>query len=429
MSSKLYELLQGVIQKVNKSVSTDAQQLTEEQKLQVKTNLGISDTTASAIPDWNQNDETAPDYVKNRTHYRIDVADTDKPVLSLSVNLAEVLEVIEVDGVQTWAQQKFVLPVTEHIGRLYDYEFDPNDQSAGKDDPELRKYLYIRHNFNYKSEYEEVRVEPAWIYHNNSEYLFASDAQQIVIDTPAFTITGPYSYEAPAAPGEDPVSVVENNWYIEPKIAPYSGLEQTYTYISIFRGRYDFSQLDARYIPTSGVAEYLKDSQYPVSVAGVIKALRSDVDYFNLRNTPCYNRPEVADLICSATITPTSGAHISCKLKYDNEYYKVVVNGENLGVFRNSFDHPHLSGFYIGNLSLGYEDCPDTGELVLIEYADMDRLDYSRVWLSDKYSTQDQVYIELYEVVPEDHKRLEESLLPDSQVTSDEIQQLADMIK
>ena len=45
------------------------QDLTEEQKAQVRENIGAGEPQIQA--DWNQNDETAPDYIKNRTHYEI----------------------------------------------------------------------------------------------------------------------------------------------------------------------------------------------------------------------------------------------------------------------------------------------------------------------------------------------------------------------
>jgi hypothetical protein len=70
--SKLYELLNTMIDKVNSSVKTTAQNMTEEEKANVKSNLGY--TTPEDIPtqvqaDLAQNDPTQPDYVKNRTHY------------------------------------------------------------------------------------------------------------------------------------------------------------------------------------------------------------------------------------------------------------------------------------------------------------------------------------------------------------------------
>lgn len=43
------------------------QDLTEEQKAQARENIGAGEPQIQA--DWNQNDETATDYIKNKTHY------------------------------------------------------------------------------------------------------------------------------------------------------------------------------------------------------------------------------------------------------------------------------------------------------------------------------------------------------------------------
>lgn len=71
--SKLFDLLNSVITKVNKAVRySDEQNLTEEQKAQARNNIGaISETE---IPeqiqaDMAQSDKTQLDYIKNRTHY------------------------------------------------------------------------------------------------------------------------------------------------------------------------------------------------------------------------------------------------------------------------------------------------------------------------------------------------------------------------
>lgn len=64
--SKLFDLINSIIDRVNSSVKTTPQTLTEAEKTQVKDNLGLSNVIT---PDWSQSDETAPDYVKNRTHY------------------------------------------------------------------------------------------------------------------------------------------------------------------------------------------------------------------------------------------------------------------------------------------------------------------------------------------------------------------------
>ena len=52
------------------AVTYTPQTLTEEQKSQARTNIGAGQ------PDWNQNDETAPDYVKNRPFYAGDLVET-----------------------------------------------------------------------------------------------------------------------------------------------------------------------------------------------------------------------------------------------------------------------------------------------------------------------------------------------------------------
>lgn len=47
-------------------VTYTAQSLTDEEKAQARANIGVSQ------PDWNQNDATAPDYIKNRPFYKTD---------------------------------------------------------------------------------------------------------------------------------------------------------------------------------------------------------------------------------------------------------------------------------------------------------------------------------------------------------------------
>lgn len=50
-------------------VNTNAQTFTDEQKQQVRTNIGAVGENDILQADWNQDDETAKDFVKNRTHY------------------------------------------------------------------------------------------------------------------------------------------------------------------------------------------------------------------------------------------------------------------------------------------------------------------------------------------------------------------------
>ena len=60
---KLSELLSLIIDKLNISVKTETQSLSEDEKAQARANIGI------APADMAQNDESATDYIKNRTHY------------------------------------------------------------------------------------------------------------------------------------------------------------------------------------------------------------------------------------------------------------------------------------------------------------------------------------------------------------------------
>jgi hypothetical protein len=63
----LFNLLDTIIKKVNSSVKTEIQEFTDEEKKQVKENLGISENDVQS--DYNQNDSTQPDYIKNRPFY------------------------------------------------------------------------------------------------------------------------------------------------------------------------------------------------------------------------------------------------------------------------------------------------------------------------------------------------------------------------
>ena len=59
----LEQSVQTSLAKADTAISYNSQTLTEEQKSQARTNIGAGQ------PDWNQNDSTQPDYVKNRPFY------------------------------------------------------------------------------------------------------------------------------------------------------------------------------------------------------------------------------------------------------------------------------------------------------------------------------------------------------------------------
>ena len=69
--SKLFYLLNTIIGKVNDCIKTTAQVLTDDQKAQARKNIGAAAEGeggggSSVQSDWNQRDETAPDFLKNK---------------------------------------------------------------------------------------------------------------------------------------------------------------------------------------------------------------------------------------------------------------------------------------------------------------------------------------------------------------------------
>lgn len=358
MSSKLYELLQGVIQKVNKSVSTDAQQLTEEQKLQVKTNLGISDTTASAIPDWNQNDETAPDYVKNRTH-------------SLEEEIVEILPTTEFTSDTTYFSTQLPCDFIKHDDVV----------------------VFIVDGV----EYPTTAVTEEKMGHTEAD-IWVNGSFCITVGN--------------GMGGEDNISV------------HLLGAE---TYLG------EHASGDLRVLKVNRTYHTLDDKYLPESVARVTD-LQKDWnvhDYNDLRyvrNRPCYHKDETSTVICSGYITPSlDNKTVPYSFMKYGKTYEIEVDWTTIGTVTDYIMHPELMGEYIGNLSLRDSQYENTGEDFLIEWGKGD--DYSTVYLSDKYSSSDSVYLRLIEIDPEVLQKLDEKFLPDSQVTSDEIQQLADMLK
>ena len=82
--SKLFDLLNSIITKVNKAVRySDAQNLTDEQKSQARINIGaisVGEVPEPVQADHSQNDRTQPDFIKNRTHYQDTFNDSGYPV-------------------------------------------------------------------------------------------------------------------------------------------------------------------------------------------------------------------------------------------------------------------------------------------------------------------------------------------------------------
>lgn len=66
----------------NTVVSYNAQEnITDEQKAQARTNIGAISSSDIIQSDWNQNDETAKDYIKNRPCYTVVTSETSREIL------------------------------------------------------------------------------------------------------------------------------------------------------------------------------------------------------------------------------------------------------------------------------------------------------------------------------------------------------------
>ena len=88
------------------------QALTEEQKLQARQNIGAGKPQVQ--PDWNQNDETAPDYVKNRPFY------TGGPVETVLVE-ENTVSFADIGGLY---MGEFRSPIEVTIGETYKIYWD-----------------------------------------------------------------------------------------------------------------------------------------------------------------------------------------------------------------------------------------------------------------------------------------------------------------
>ena len=110
-----FRLANNQIYNVNDSSAVhfdNSQNLTEEQKQQVRENIGV------VLPDWNQNDNTKPDYVKNRPFYE-------------SISLTTFLEEQQIDF-----SSSFTTPNDIVQGKTYVVHWDDAEytiEAIGKD--------------------------------------------------------------------------------------------------------------------------------------------------------------------------------------------------------------------------------------------------------------------------------------------------------
>lgn len=86
-------------------VKYSEQTLTEEQQIQARTNIGAISSSDLVQGDWNQNDSTAADYIKNKPKIA-----TDDDILDLLTELGEITPVVASNGsIYTDNQNRIIL--------------------------------------------------------------------------------------------------------------------------------------------------------------------------------------------------------------------------------------------------------------------------------------------------------------------------------
>lgn len=272
---KLFELLQLVIGKLNNAVSTDVQNLSDEQKAQAKANLGISETSEATISDWDQNDVNAPDYVKNRTHYK-EKCTGDKNLVGFD-SLSDVIaiEAYEEDGETKyrWTQQEYLLTCSKNI-------LGPEESWLGNP---REVVLCIRDYSGYREEFLTATFTTG---RGDGEYEWRAK-----VETDTFILQERDNYLGDGMYGP-------TKWYFCPKGAPSSDIinsvvnttvteEPTSQYIIDYIGIYNlgfrYSTLDEGYLPSS-VATHSQ-------VSNSIHEALSNIDYETLNNRPFYHIP------------------------------------------------------------------------------------------------------------------------------------------
>lgn len=106
--------------KEDKVLRYDEQSLTEEQKEQARINIGVSGSTgSSAQPDYNQNDPTAADYIKNRPFYMGDLVETE--LVDVNAFLAENDDSWSLmdETISLWVADAPTSVLTPEVGKQY----------------------------------------------------------------------------------------------------------------------------------------------------------------------------------------------------------------------------------------------------------------------------------------------------------------------
>lgn len=399
--SNLFDLLKGIINKVNKAVSTDKQVLTDEQKAQVRENIGVGNTT----PDWEENNPDASGYIKNRTHSKnIEIVSTQ-------------LDGVDIDITCKYIEEEKLYWTTSDI-----CELDIDELLIGVDDTILVEV--------------DGKSEICTTSYSDFDYVeWEADFSSGWIRAGSFTDS---SYK-------NKLRIKVNKWTPEP-------ITNSTVHISIHRASVTYSKLDPKYLTYSGPIDYTgymytgEDCNYsaPISGYNVARAF-SELNevrvksYDDLPDRPVYTIPEHKDynvyvdgsggeveyscivIGTDATSYGLSEEELSGNRVVSGNTYNVEFNHNTF--ILQAYSHPTESyKIILGNGYLYDTSLENTGEsiCVMIDYDAW----YGRLYWDTTVYGRDIYYeyipFSVYEIVPEEIKQLDEKYLPDSVVTEDE---------
>lgn len=383
-------ILSKMIGKINTSVQIGEQTLSPDQQAQVKENLGIG-ASSQVQADWNQNDETAPDYVKNRTHY-LSFLRTDRVLLTLTGLAADAVEPYEEDGVTKyrWTQSEYQLSGSGYISRNAD------------------KMLYISY-WNQRPVYVGDTLTYA-VFPDGDDLEFTTD-----ITCSKFRLHKP---------------IGSQTWIFTPYAPPeFFDLPSADFKLEVLHADHQFNTLPMSYLP---ISNEVLDSPYNIPTSSAVSsALRNhQVSWEMVTSRPFYETEDQRRDIVHHTFRGDENYETSSDswLNPDHTF--------GFGSDTTQYVHPTVvstrygSLRYLGNPSMCsvLTEAEDNGQNYVVWHCT--EFGEERLHISVRNAdTSDGWEFILYECTPGDLKLLDEKFLPESQVTSDEIQQLADMIK
>lgn len=368
--SRLFDLLQGIITKVN---------------------------SIKGGGDWSQNAENGPGYIANRTHYKF-FAHGDRLIECYGSSDFTIIE--QDDGTYAWASDKYIIPVTGTLDAS-DFGGAPGYTS---EDERIESECVVVSSGIFDIDYElPVLVSTRFVSHGDQGY-------EVILETDKFTITGPYQDQP--------------NWYFIPKEQPDETIvnridSEKNSLFTVSRPVVSYSRLSDKYLPDTVLTSqsfYDGDLYY---------------EYFHNNVKPFYTIPYHETLLQSNVGLAVGAASTLAFIMKHDAQLRYRVNGVDYQAKRCKYDDDFHCGehLYIGNAHLLHSESEDTGEDFVI-YQSYDGAHCASIKISDTAIT-DSGYVQLgdiYEIQPEYIKKIEEEYLPESQITSDEIDRLASML-